>query len=946
MRGLDRIHRLFTEFSRRRLSASAWMRGCFGGLFHVACTLALALSLGSGTAHAQEPSSRRFIHPWHFQFEPTGAGAVDWHLPGVDAASWPIVDLFQPWSAYGAGDGSAGWYRGSFRPDDAWQSAALIVRLRENARLRVFVNGERVPITIVNADLPLERFAVAPLGAAFQPQTENLVTLRLSDPDSPLGPYGTVEVAERVAAALSGREYVRLTAQAVPGRLLPTWAEDSPTRWSAIGVPGAPARALVGGDGAFSPTNPGPTFLPWIYEWGSGTLTRPLDGGLVSRLRDAYLPILDQTWSAGPLEARSTLFVVRAGGRLDPPPAIPPADEGEIIYRLSVTNTGAEATDATIFLTARPYDVRGGISPIRLIDLAANGRDLLINGTVAIAADRPADRVGAAALPAQGDISEWMRRGVLPSSRSAHDIDGYAMAGLAYDLRLAAGGSATLTFRIPARPLPDSDAGGVIPLARAEDETGARWRDDLHPVRLTLPDRQFVDAFRASLGHLLTAQVGTLFHPGPLEHNAFWMRDAAYIGLALSRAGHGERTKALARHVLVHQQGEGRIPPVVERNGRPRPVDEWDAQGQGIFLLVHHYRFTGDTAYLRSVFPAIARAIDYLDALRARNEDAPPPLRGLLPPSLSAEDIGSADWHHYWDDFWALTGYEEAAYAARALGDLESEARFLTARARLSRDLTESIDRVRTAQRQPQIPNGPEDHGSSSDARGTTAALWPREVLPALRPLMRDSFAFYHHRYVAPHGGAFRHNLDLFWPYAGLGLAQAYLRLGMRDETWQILRWHLAHQSFPGLYAWAEGVRTDGGFGIGDMPHAWAAAETINLIRDLLISEDGDRLVLGRGIPFGWLTSGEPLGIEFAPTEFGLAGYRVVGVLRVEAGGGVTGDVVVRRLDEAAPPGGYVLVLPVTQKPRSARVDGTDVEVTPEGHFRLPPGFLEAVLSW
>jgi len=68
--------------------------------------------------------------------------------------------------------------------------------------------------------------------------------------------------------------------------------------------------------------------------------------------------------------------------------------------------------------------------------------------------------------------------------------------------------------------------------------------------------------------------------------------------------------------------------------------------------------------------------------------------------------------------------------------------------------------------------------------------------------------------------------------------------------------------------------------------------------------------------------------------------------LRVEAGGGVTGDVVVRRLDEAAPPGGYVLVLPVTQKPRSARVDGTDVEVTPEGHFRLPPGFLEAVLSW
>ncbi len=922
------------------------MQRCCAGLFHVAAMVALVVWLGGGIVRAQEPSVRTFIHPWHFQFEPPSAAPVRWHLPGVDVASWPIVDLFRPWSTYGAGQGSAAWYRGSFRPDDSWRSAALIVRLREDARLRVYVNGEEIPVTIVDAELPLERFGVAHVGTAFQPRRENHVALRLADPDSALGPYGTVEVAERAAAALSGREYVRLAARAVPGRLLPTWAEDRPTRWSALGVPGAPTRALVGGDGAFSATNPGPTFLPWIYEWRSGTLTRPLDGGLSSRLRDAYLPIVEQTWSAGTIQARSTVFVVRDGSGLYPTPAGRPANEGEVMYRLSVDNQGAEATDATVFLTARPYDVRGGISPIRAATVGANGRDLLINGAVAIAADRPADRGGAIALTTEGDISEWMRRGVLPAARSAHDVDGYAMAGLAYDLRLAAGGSATLTFRVPAGPHPATESPDAAPFARAEDQTVTRWRDDLQAVRLTLPDRQIVDAFRASLGHLLTAQVGTRFHPGPLEHNAFWMRDAAYIGLALSRAGHGERTRALALHVPVHQQDGGRIPPIVEPNGRLRPVDEWDAQGQGIFLLVHHYRFTRDTEYLRSVFPAISRAIDYLDALRARNENAPPPRRGLLPPSLSAEDIGSADWHHYWDDFWALTGYAEGAYAARALGDLESEARFLTARAALARDLTDSIAQVRTAQRQPQIPNGPEDHGSSSDARGTTAALWPREVLPALRPLMRDSFALYHDRYVAPYGGAFRHNLDLFWPYAGLGLAQAYLRLGMRDEAWQILRWHLAHQSFPGLYAWAEGVRADGGFGIGDMPHAWAAAETINLIRDLLLTEDGDRLVLGRGIPLAWLRTGEPLGIEFAPTEFGLAGYRIVGNLRDTGGGGVTGDVVVRRLDEAAPPGGYVLVLPVMQRSRSARVDGVDVAVTPEGYFPLPPRFREAIVSW
>src|SRR5262249_57030468 len=50
-------------------------------------------------------------------------------------------------------------------------------------------------------------------------------------------------------------------------------------------------------------------------------------------------------------------------------------------------------------------------------------------------------------------------------------------------------------------------------------------------------------------------------------------------------------------------------------------------------------------------------------------------------PNLSAEDLGSPRWRHYWDDLWAISGYREAAFAASELGFLDDASAFKIGRA-------------------------------------------------------------------------------------------------------------------------------------------------------------------------------------------------------------------------------------------------------------------------
>jgi hypothetical protein len=858
----------------------------------LAAALLAALVALPGAAHAEQT-----IRHWRFQPDPDGRGVErGWHQPTLDDVSWQAVDLVTQKEERDRlrFDGVA-WYRGWLgRP------ARTLVLFGIDTPYEVFVDGAPAPVRRVLQGKYADRMGIVDLGDGGAPDRLALVAVRVAEGRRWEGALSDARAGDRLTELLSAPELLNEANRAHPDWLLPSWVEEwtEPTRrtaWTMVGLPAGSRKALLTADAALSPRNPGLTVTPWLRDERTGRLHAPHEGaGVSTRLRGGYLPIVEQSWRAGALRIETTTFV---------------SDGPLARQQYVVTNEGAEPAAAALYLAVRPYDVRSGAAPIETIGYAPGWQSVVVDGQTAVRVDRPPDGFGAGRL-AEGDVSAAALRGELPGGLGASDPDGYAMGLLRYRWQIAPGEREHLVLTLPVEPVAAAEiARGGFDEQLAIVERG--WRERLDGVQLRLPEPRLVDAFRASLAYLLIAQTGDRFHPGPLLHNASWTRDTAYIALALSRVGMADRVRPALERLIAAQRPSGEFPAIVDLDGTPRPISEWDAQGQAIFALTTHAAFTGDRAFLAKAYPAIRRAAEFVARLRASQAYAAPPARGILPPSLSAEDIGSETWHHYWDDFWALAGLREAAGAARALGQEADAARWRAEEESLRRSVLASIRQVQQARGVRHVPNGPEDVGGSSDARGTNPAIWPVGVLPGEEALLRASWAHYFDRWIEPRGGGYRHALDLTWPYGGLGLAQGFLRLGMTDRLWTVLDWTMRSQTLPGAYAWAEGVHPDTlGYQIGDMPHGWAASELINLLRDVLLTEQGDRLVIGAGVPRRWLLSGREIAIENAPTPFGPAGYSLTAAVTERADGSLSGTVRVRRLGPAAPPGGYRLALP------------------------------------
>lgn len=62
---------------------------------------------------------------------------------------------------------------------------------------------------------------------------------------------------------------------------------------------------------------------------------------------------------------------------------------------------------------------------------------------------------------------------------------------------------------------------------------------------------------------------------------------------------------------------------------------------------------------------------------------------------------------------------------------------------------------------------------------------------------------------------------------------------------------------------------------VGDMPHNWASAEFIRLVRHSLVLERGDELHLLEGLPAAWVRPGAETRVDRVLTTFGPVSFRL-----------------------------------------------------------------------
>jgi hypothetical protein len=273
-----------------------------------------------------------------------------------------------------------------------------------------------------------------------------------------------------------------------------------------------------------------------------------------------------------------------------------------------------------------------------------------------------------------------------------------------------------------------------------------------------------------------------------------------------------------------------------------------------------------------------------------------------------------------------IAGLRAAAALAEAIGHQREAAQW--------RQLAEDLWRAYDEKFGADLPKG----------YGSYSVLWPCRLYPVEAGKAQAQFR----------GLGAQRPTD--WRYFPLARAHQGLLAGNRDAAWQTLAIHLDHAQMRGWYAFDEGgpsgvggwhqVRTTWPVtplpwdkrtkGTVAMPHGWAIAEFHLLLRDSLLFEDGDRLVLFAGVPPQWLTHSAGMRWQRLPTHFGASTVNYTAR---------PGGAVLRLSGSARPPGGFHLRLP-EELGAQVFVGARAVEPRPKGDVVLPVGTREATIRF
>jgi len=710
--------------------------------------------------------------------------------------------------------------------------------------------------------------------------------------------------------------FFRAIAKASPRGAYPRSILGEPQFWTIVGAPGGREESLFSQDGAVDLGTSRPSLEPFL--WCDGRLWSWADVTSSPTLAETPAPLPSVTWQGAPVELRVTAARSRYGDR----------DHVAIHYRL-LDRSGARHR-GRLLLALRPFQVNppsqflntpGGAVPLR--NLAARpGGAIAIDSVALLTSLPPVDTAGFAPFDA-GDVVTWLARGDIPDARAVNDPNALASGVLAWNFDLGGRDSLAVDVDVECTAERAELDPKRIPDARHASRTADGTRISLPPAQADLER-----TIAAQIGWIEINRDGPAIQPGSRAYARSWIRDGALTSSALLRWGRTEEVKDFLVWFAEHQYADGKVPCCVDRRGAD-PVPEHDSHGELIYLAAEYFRQTGDRATLASLWPHVAHAVAYLDTLRSQRlgpswrDASQREFFGILPPSISHEGYSAKPMHSYWDDFWALRGYRDAAFLARELGHGEDARRIEATLADFRSDFAASIAAAQERHRIAYVP-GCADLGDF-DATSTTIALSPVQGEDVAPPGSIDStFARYWDFFVRRRDGV--EKWEAFTPYEIRNIG-AFVRLGWRDRAQELVRWFMDHRSPPGWAQWAEVVWNqpkEAKF-LGDLPHTWVGSDFVRSMLDCFAyeRERDESLVLAAGVPSVWVREGAGVAIHdvhtwYGPLSWSLRGDARAMTMKIEGGVRV-------------PRGGLVIEAPGVTARWRARMNGRSVAVAADG---------------
>jgi len=398
------------------------------------------------------------------------------------------------------------------------------------------------------------------------------------------------------------------------------------------------------------------------------------------------------------------------------------------------------------------------------------------------------------------------------------------------------------------------------------------WKEaDLPYDRIIVPDDDIQAQLNSCIRNIYQAREikdnRPAFQVGPTCYRGTWAADGPFILEAITYLGRADEVRAGLEQQVDKDQGPG-------------GVEFSKKSGLRLWMIWRHAQLTGDWKWLEKMWPRVEREINQIIEYRRMTMDDPKQANyGLMPIGFGDGGLGGKH-REYTNVYWTLAGLRAAlAMAERlnksVLSDWEAQYKdywsyFEKARQRdkLDDDHGNVYVPVTMKGEQPQLPQ-----------RGAWAflqSIFPGRIFEPEDELMLGTMAMLDatERQGLIYGTGWLP--DGIWNYAASFYGHAHLWLGHGRKTASVL-YAFANHACP-LLCWREEQNLVGEPEkyCGDMPHNWASAEFIRMVRHMMILERGPELHLLEGMPTAWTQAGNRTSLKQIPTSFGRVSLSVV----------------------------------------------------------------------
>ncbi len=462
-------------------------------------------------------------------------------------------------------------------------------------------------------------------------------------------------------------------------------------------------------------------------------------------------------------------------------------------------------------------------------------------------------------------------------------------------LALAAGAEETVYGKLPFLDGHEkAEASSAEEFERRLGEAAAFWRELLNKgIMIRVPEQRVNDAYRAWLAYtfLNVDKVGDRYEPhdGSGFYEAIFGIMAAKYCNALGVMGYPDEARTYLDSLATLISPEGCF--FVSFGF----VDT----GTLLWVMDQHYQLTGDESWLRKAAPDMIRMCDWIIRTRkaSKAEQAADSVAyGLISSRVGVDNPGTD--YSYVTATSLCTGMEAAVRSLRTLGMNEEAGRIQKECEAYRQDIERSMERAVTEhkglkvlpvmpathkylKRAAYTPGGKEDAAPGEECSGHGyyalfgSIVLETKFLPASDERFRLIPELLERRDgllmgMCAFGG--RGGIDHAFTY---GYWMNCLERGEVERVLLGFYGSLAYGMSRGTWAGVECTNMTTGSNAATLPHLRSGTQQLRLLRNMLVREDGDQLILAQAVPQHWLVDGEQVEVRNAPTRFGEVSYTI-----------------------------------------------------------------------